>query len=297
MQKWLSVLLLLGVFAFPHTVRAQTDIKLTSIQVQLWPEYDQPSMLVIYDFKLSADTSLPINVDVRIPKDGNLVAVASQNTDGTLVDYTDYEGPTTSGDWQVITLKIQTQADYHLEYYEPINKTGDMRQFSYLWPGDYATDDFNMNVRIPVDTTNITTDPIMGSTQSSDGTSFLFKDFGPQAAGQQFTLNVNYTKTSDTLAAQQAVKPSLPLGGDTPGRVMLSNYLPYFLGGVTVVLILAGLVFFWQSNRINKSTVRKRHPRVENEAQSDVYCHQCGTRAHASDRFCRVCGTKLRVGE
>ena len=299
MRKWLAVLFFFGVFAFPFSASAQTQapLKLTSLQVQLWPEYDQPSVLVICDFELPAATPLPITVNFPIPKDGNLVAVASQSSDGNLLN-TDYTGPTTSGDLQIVSVKVQTQAIYHLEYYQPITKTGNTRQFTFLWPGNYAADDFNMNVRIPLDTTNITTEPIMSSSQSSDGTNYLMKDFGPLAANQQFTLNVNYTKTSDTLAAQQTVKPSQPLGSNTPGRVMLSNYLPYFLGGVGIVLIAGGLVYFWQSNRGRKSSDRKRHTKSDpNEAQSDVYCHQCGTRAHGTDRFCRVCGTKLRLAE
>ncbi len=302
MRKWLALLFVFGMFALPFSVSAQTpapaSLKLTKLQVQLWPEYDQPSMLVIVDFQVPTATALPITVDFPIPKDANLVAVASQSTDGNLLN-TEYAGPTTSGDWQIISIKVATLSTYHIEYYEPITKNGDTRNFTYMWPGAYATDDFNMNVRIPVDTSNITTDPIMTASQSSDGTSYLTKDFGAIAASEQFTLKVNYIKTSDTLSAQQTVKPSQPLGPNTEGRVMLSNYLPYFLGGVGIVLIAGGLIYFWQSNRSRKSGDRKRHTKAESstEATSDIYCHQCGTRAHSGDRFCRVCGTKLRLGE
>lgn len=225
------------------------------------------------------------------------MAVATLSTDGNLLN-ADYAGPTTSGNWQIVSVKVSTQSTYHIEYYQPITKDGETRQYSYVWPGAYATDDFSMNVRVPVDTTTITTDPIMTSSQSSDGTSYLTKDFGPLSAGQQFTLNVNYIKTTDALSAQQTVKPSQPLGPDTQGRVMLSNYLPYALGVVGVVLIAGGLIYFWQSNRGRKSSDRKRHVKAEDkEATSDTYCHQCGARAHNNDRFCRVCGTKLRLGE
>ena len=49
-------------------------------------------MLVIYDFKLPASTTVPVNVAIRFPKEANLVAVASQAADGSLL-YTDYLGP------------------------------------------------------------------------------------------------------------------------------------------------------------------------------------------------------------
>lgn len=299
MRKWLAVLLFLGIFAFPFSARAQNEIKLTGVQVQLWPEYDQPSMLVIYDFKLPDGIKLPVNISIRFPAEASLVAVASQSADGSLLN-TDYVGPTKTADqnWQTVTVNIQTQATYHIEYYQPLSKSGQQRQFSYIWPGDFPVDDLSISVRVPVDTTNMITDPIMKATQSADGTSYLIKDFGAQGTGQEFSLQVSYTKTTDNLTvSQQNIQPSQPLGANTPGRVMLTNYLPYILGGLGILLIAGGLLYFWQSSRGRQLRGRKRHAaaQTEEEVGSDIYCHQCGTRARVHDRFCRVCGTKLRV--
>ncbi len=297
MRRWLVVAFLAGVLAFPFSARAQNPIKMASLQVQLWPEYDQPSMLVIYDFKLPDGSKLPVNVSVSFPKDANLVAVASQAADGSLLT-TDYVGPTVQGSSQSVTVQIQTQATYHLEYYEPLSKTGKQRQYTYVWAGDYAVDDLGISVRIPVDTSIMTTNPIMKSTQGSDGTSYLTKDFGALGAGQKLTLQVDYTRTSDKLSVSQPnVQPSEPLSPSTPGRVMLSNYLPYILGVLGLLLIIGGSVYFWQSSRGRSLRSGRRHaPRAPDEGKSDIYCHQCGARAQVGDRFCRICGTKLRPG-
>jgi hypothetical protein len=300
MHRWLSLLLLGATFFFPLQARAQSPTTLSSLKVELWPEYDQPSVLVIYDFKLPDSLKLPVNVSVRFPKDANLIAVASQTTDGSLLN-TDYLGPSIGDTWQTVTVQIQTPATYHMEYYEPLTKQGKVRQFSYLWPGDYAIADFSVSVRIPVDTSNITTDPALQAIQSSDGTPYLAKDFGPLEAGQQWPLQLNYTKTSETLgASQQHLQPSQPLGPNTPGRVMLSNYLPYVLGALGFALIIGGSIYFWQSSRGRRMRGggRQRHAGPKEEAtDSDVYCHQCGTRAQMADRFCRVCGAKLKLPE
>ncbi len=298
MRRQLVILLVLGIFAFPHTAGAQSPIKLAGLQVQLWPEYDQPSMLVIYDFKLPDDIKLPVNVSMSLPEDANLVAVASQAKDGNLLN-TDYVGPSVSNGWQIVTVQIQTPATYHLEYYEPISKSGKQRQFTYLWPGDYAADDFSISLRVPVGTTNVVTDPSMKSTQSADGTAYMIKDFGALGAGQQFTLQINYTKLTDNLGvAPENVQPSQPLSSNTPGRVMLSNYLPYIFGVLGLVLIVGGSVYFWQSSRGRQPFARKRHSApAGNDPKGGIYCHQCGARAETGDRFCRVCGTKLRLSE
>ena len=134
MRKCLAFAILMGALFSSLSARAQTPIKLSSLQVQLWPEYDQPSMLVIYDLRLPDDTKLPISITLQLPKDANLVAVASQAADGSLLN-ADYQGPTMGDSRQTISLQIPTAAIYHIEYYEPLSKTGDERHFSYRLGG------------------------------------------------------------------------------------------------------------------------------------------------------------------
>ncbi len=300
MRKWLVLAILTGTIFSSIRAHAQTPIALSTLQIQLWPEYDQPSMLVIYDFRLPADAKLPISISLRFPKEANLVAVASESADGSLLN-TDYQGPSVGDTWQTIAVQIQTAVTYHIEYYQPLSREGSMRQFSYVWPGDYPVTDLTISARMPLDATNVSTDPQMQSSQSSDGTPYLTNDFGAVAAQQQVPVQLSYSKTSDSLtASRQDLQPSQPLGAATPGRVMLSNYIPYILGILGLALIVGGFVYFWQSSR-GRVLARARHHRRVSERQerpgSEVYCHQCGTRAHPDDRFCRVCGTRLRQPE
>jgi hypothetical protein len=78
-MRKLFIILMLGVlFVFVSFASAQSDVTLASVDVQLWPEYDQPSMLVIVDFLVDASTTLPVDLTFRIPKDANLIAVAGK---------------------------------------------------------------------------------------------------------------------------------------------------------------------------------------------------------------------------
>jgi hypothetical protein len=299
MRRSILPLLTLMLLALAEPAAAQSAVTLESIHVQLWPEYDQPSMLVIYDFKLPPDAKLPSSVSIAFPASANLIAVASQASDGSLLN-TDYVGPTTSGEWKTITVHVQTAAVYHLEYYQPLNRTGQDREFTYFWLGDYPVGDFSLSVRKPVDTTSITTDPPMQAQQASDGATYLSNDFGALAQGRGLSVEVKYARTSDSLSAsQQDLQPSQPIDSNTAGRVMLSNYLPYVAGALGVVLIVGGIIFYWQSNRAGDRGREKRHkPAEDPDRHADaIYCHQCGTRAQDGDRFCRVCGTRLRPPE
>lgn len=298
MRRWLAIALLAGIFAFPVTARAQNPIKLSMLQVQLWPEYDQPSMLVIYDFKLPDGVRLPVSVSLDFPKEANLVAVASQSSDGSLLN-TDYIGPTVNEAGQSVTIQIQTATVYHVEYYQPLVRTAEQREFNYVWPGDYAIDDISVSVRVPPNTTSIVTDPPMKSTKAADGSSNLIKDFGALPAGQQFPLKLTYVRTADTLSVPgETVQPSKPVGSNTPGRVLFSNYLPYILGVIGIVAIGVAVIYFLQPRNRHIALRRRTHTkRIESQAKSDMHCHQCGARAQPGDRFCRVCGTPLRTEE
>ena len=59
MRKLMLIFMLGMFFAFPFSVSAQSDTTLSFVTVQMWPEYDDPSMLVIVDFQTAANTTLP----------------------------------------------------------------------------------------------------------------------------------------------------------------------------------------------------------------------------------------------
>lgn len=298
MRKWLLILLLGMFFVFPNFVFAQSNLTLANVSVQLWPEYDQPSMLVITDFEVPATTTLPVDLTFRIPKDANLIAVASYTADGSLANAV-FEGPKDDGEWQSFNVTMDSTAA-RFEYYQPITFNGNQRIFSYLWDGVYATDAFNIRVLEPADTTSLTTTPNLASMEQKDGLKYYYGDPVKLASGEQFVLNLEYQKTSDALiVSAPGVQPAGPVDENTPGRVSLSNYLPYLIGGLGVVMIVGGLVYYLRSGKNGaKKSRRRQHANASaEESDSDVYCAQCGTRAHTGDRFCRVCGSRIRQME
>src|SRR6185295_14062720 len=117
MRKWLVFVLLFGLIIFPSTAGAEGGTKLDSLNIELWSEYDQPSMLVINQFVVSQDTPLPASVTLRFPKEGNLSAVAVQNNDGKL--YTiDFAPPAEQGNWQTVTINVESYQPHRIEYYQ-----------------------------------------------------------------------------------------------------------------------------------------------------------------------------------
>jgi len=279
---------------FPAPAHAQGAMTLESLKVSLWSEYDQPSMLVIYDIKLSPDIPLPANLDVRIPVEGNITAVAYLAGDQLL--NTEYAGPQQDSQWQTITLFIKQNATYRIEYYQPLTRKGDDRSFNYEWAGDYTVDHFSVEVKVPGDSTAIQSTPSLPFAPDSP---FLTGTVSatPFKAGDTYQLQLSYRRPGDeTVFAPSSpqVSASEPITQNTPGRVTLNN-LPYILGIVGVVLIVGAIYYFRQTNPQPEIKSRKRTRKASDDA-AQIYCHECGARAHEEDRFCRICGTKLRMG-
>jgi hypothetical protein len=301
MRRSLIGVVFLGVILamVPGSVSAQSPITLSSVQVQLWPEYDQPSMLVILDFQLASGTELPASVAILFPKEANLMAVAMQAPDGSLLN-ADYLESKDAVDWQSVTVQVQSPTTYRIEYYQPLTRTGQTRAFTFQWPGNLAVQDLGVSVRVPADATNVITDPALQTAQSNDLAQYLAGSFGAQDAGQGVTFNISYSRTSEALTApQQGLQPTQPLDASTPGRVMISNYLPYLLGALGLILIGGGALYFWQAGRA-RTPRSARHGGVTHvppRHAEEMHCHECGTRAREGDRFCRVCGTRLRTAE
>jgi hypothetical protein len=291
------LILLVGMFlAFPISASAQSGATLSSVTVQLWPEYDQPSMLVIVDFQVATVSALPVTLDFRIPLDAELIAVAADAGGGQFLNVP-YEEPTVAGEFQVFNMVIEDNQPHRFEYYQPMVFNDNERVFTFLWDNEYAVESFQYLFLEPLDVTRVSLDPNYTAQESFNGLTYY--DGAPVKldAGEQYTLNISYEKTSDTLVSQaQTVQIAEPVNEDTPGRVSLTNSLPYIIGGLGVIMIVGGLMYYFQWGRNAGKNKQRRRPShaSEESGSTSVYCPQCGARAKSSDRFCRTCGARLR---
>lgn len=298
-MRKLILILLLGMFlAFPFSASAQESSTLSVVTVQLWPEYDDPSMLVIVDFQLAETTPLPAMLTFRIPADANLIAVAADIGGGQFINVP-YEAPVADGDVLVFNMSIEDYNPHRYEYYQPLSFDGEARLFSYLWNNLYAVESFQYLFLEPLDVTSVTLDPNFSSQEAFNGLNYYNGTPVSLAADEQYALNIRYQKTSNTLVSQaQSVQIAEPVNEDTPGRVSLTNSLPYIIGGLGVIMIAGGLAYYFQWGRrsagSNKPRKRTHVSNAESSGAEGAYCPQCGTRAKPGDRFCRTCGSRLR---
>lgn len=316
--------LLLPAAPFTAPVKAQESIRVSNVRVDIWPEYDQPTALIIYNISLDSSVKLPANLLLRIPAAaGKPHAVAWQSPDKALyeLNYT-----TTAGsEW--ITISFSTPApDIRIEYYDPSLKIdGTQRNFTFRWPGDYDVENLTLQIQQPVNATQMTFRPDAGSgQQAEDGLTYYNVIAGKVPAGTTFDLAMNYTKSDDVLtnpAQFQPATPNEPINASTSGRVMFDQFLPWILGGVGLLLILIGLLWYWRTSKVVPGVPagRSRHSAVKpvsgrrnpaavksaaggktataaesSGSEAPAFCSSCGKKVNPGDLFCRACGSKLK---
>jgi hypothetical protein len=297
-------LIFIALLLIPAAASGQEGITLSELQIDLWPEFDRPTMLAIYKGTLSPNVSLPANLTFRIPAaTGEPNAVALRQVDGNLfsVDY----NRQVNGEWSLISFTA-TMPQFQLEYYDPsLVKENNQRHYEYRWLGDYAIDQLIVRVQQPAGATDMRISPNMGSgLTGDDGLIYFSTDIGSISQGDGFTISLDYQKEGDALTSGNLqVEPSAPINSSAPGRIDLTSTLPWALGILGLLLIAGGGWWYWQSGREEVTEPKRRRRRVAagpsqpttQTSDGAIYCHQCGKRAEPSDRFCRACGTRLRT--
>ncbi len=288
---------LLALFVLAPSVQAQTDLSFDSVQVQLWPEYDRPSMLVILTFQLSQSTLLPAEFTIRIPaRAGEPNAVATLQDDQLV---TGEYSRTVNGDWSEITVQA-TSTVVQLEYYDPeLSQTDQPREFQFSWESDYPVNDLIVSVKQPLNASEMAIRPSLGSAQlAADGLATYTASMGSLPAGETFALDLSYQKADNALAFQPP-SPQTSGGETSPSTTGTPGGFPVWgwaLVGGGALLLVVGAIYLIRSNQMGETQSRYRQKKQSRPRPgAGVFCHQCGAQAGPGDKYCRECGTKLRL--
>lgn len=302
LKRIFALLLIFVIWSVP-TVRAQEVPSLDTLTIDLWPEYDDPGVLVIYKAILSPQVTLPAEVTFRIPVQAGEPSAVAVGPDPNSVADVVYDTQV-MGDWIDVSF-IATTPAIQFEYYDPgLVKDGSQRSYRYEWPGDLAVNSITAQIQHPIGASNVTVAPAAGRViQGGDGFAYNIIEVGALQAGIPFEINLSYQKDSDALSIQSLqIQPSATLSPGSVGMLNLGQWWIWLLAALGLFMIGGGGYWYWRLSR-QETPLKKerRHRRAapqatpEALAENAVYCHQCGKRASAGDRFCRSCGTRLRT--
>ncbi len=266
---------------------AQAAIVLSSLEIDLWPEYDRPGVLVIYRASIAPGASLPKPLSFRIPAAaGPPTAVAELRANGELVTL-EY-ARRVDGEVAIIEFTA-TRSRIQIEYYDPrIERDDATRSFTFTWPGDYEVGAFSVSAQQPDLARNLTINPpATRGEQGPNGLLYQTVTRSGVGAGEAVDIAVSYEKVTEQLSVETMLPAEPPsVGGSATDAAVGASYLVLAVGGV--LAFAAGLVLLLalRSRRRGTDTVAV--------GGSSRFCTQCGATARPGDRFCHGCGTAIR---
>ncbi|MBI5653266.1 MAG: hypothetical protein HZC40_22895, partial [Chloroflexi bacterium] len=158
------------IFTLAPRAFAQDPNRLSTFKIQVWPEYDRPTVLVIIDGTLADKSNLPREISVLIPTPAELLVATYATPDGTSFAP---EQPTKTKDlgdgWTSITFTINSPT-FRIEYYhDALQGTAD-KTLNFAYKLFAPADSIAIEFQQPLRATNFATTPAMTATRTdTDG--------------------------------------------------------------------------------------------------------------------------------
>ena len=285
------LLLILVMLMLPGTGHTQDKITaIDSLAVEIWPDYDRASVLVLLTGTLPADTKLPASITLPIPASAQLNAVARiDSSDGEMISITTFTR--TQDEITFVTTDLQ----FRVEYYYPYTIDNDHHTFTFTWSTDLPVDNFQIRIQQPKAATSLTTVPgTIEVASEEDGFTYHAFPIKSVPAGQPFSLTVDYIMGSDQLSVASLTSPGEP-GSASPlaakGKAGINWSIVVIVVGALIIII----VLVWQivARRAGSNSPESHQAEFKSKTPS-TYCTNCGNQTAKEDKFCSKCGSALK---
>lgn len=312
-----AVVLLLAamVFGAVTLVRAQETpgTEILELQVDLWPQFDDPRLLVIYKGTTASPPTQPLRFP--LPAGAEVNAVAHLDDQDQLLNEP-WESQA-SGNRQVITFTPATTR-FQLEYYIDVIGSGPEKSFSLdIDVGDQPVGLLGISVQQPAGASSLQGQPpLSGPVAGAFGLSYFARQIENVRPGQTVKQSVTYSKPDDSLSVEKIGPPASGLPATQPQQDAVPSdsgfatnladrsATRFWLPIAATVVIVIGLVLLGlgalRARRAQslpptpepRSRGRRVRPRRADVAEGAArFCHVCGAPFESEDRFCAECGT------
>lgn len=296
LQRLLTWFLFGTAVLLPLPAAQITSVKAQTVEINIWPEYDQPAVLVIYNIELAESVSLPAQVTLRIPsaaqKPYSVTYMEQANSAPNPLGHRLY----LEENW--LRLVFTTPSRYlRIEFYDPrLNTKQPQRFYSYEWPADFAAERVVLHIQEPAGAMRMQLPRRFGEgVKGSDGLTYYSANVGATDVGDSFTLSLAYEKdNAQPSFSEQNVQSNAPISASTPGRFNIRSALPWLLSTLGILFLVSAIILFLLRSVTQPQPIvpRSTIPSAANPDQA--HCPTCGRRASPTDHYCRACGTRLR---
>lgn len=294
----LGLLALAGAIYLPVVAQAP-GLVIQQASLQLWPEYDDPGLLVIFSGRFTDTVAFPQQVAFPLPAGARDIQATMQDASGTLLVQP----------WQNVNGKLTYTLPgpaFHVEYYLDRPPSGNERELNYTFEAAYPILGLEVLLQEPARAIGFSATPQPErSFPGPDG--FIYHQLTRLnlAAGDRLPITIRYTKTDqgpsvmDTKLTGSPSAPQPTAGSPAPRETRWLALALIGLGGAA----LTGAVVYWLLQRRRPSPIPEPGSRSKPVAPASgrvgrdsksAFCTQCGRQLGPDDRFCGSCGTPRR---
>ncbi len=271
------------------------------MKVSVWPEYDEPRVLVIYEGEFADASPFPRRVSFRLPAGAEVSQVCALRPSGEHLCQL-YE-LATDADGVTLTYELPIPTFFLEFYYHPIDGAGE-RSLNYEFTPLSAVESLQLEVQQPARATNFRLDPPTTLRQSDGaGLTYFLYNYEKVEAGKPIKVGISYAK-SDAKPSTEKKQPSASAGAGTTSGGFATSWVIIAAGMVAVGGVVGySLLSRRQSYRARYSPVygagRVPAPPATSHGtgrQKAVvrFCSACGEPVGPSARFCAMCGEPVR---
>jgi len=286
--------LIAGLSAQPGYAQTQSDIQLESVSLQLLPEFNRPSVYVIYEINLNEAQPLPQELLIEVPAEAQILNVLNFTPQGRPVELPYEESQI--GFWKDLRLSPMAYR-VRIAFQDPnLVRQGNERQYDLQWLSIYPVTALSVTVRRPLGASEITSQPVLNALEDLlEGYQYYSAEFGTVPAGEMFTLTLSYTKDTGAFPALP-VAPAVPIDDAAQGRTPspVSVILWLLLASVAIMIIVTLFHLWVRANLADKRARIVQGVGILNPEKQFYFCHECGMRSRLGDSYCCNCGTELR---
>jgi hypothetical protein len=291
--KGLLLLLITGVSSLfgilqlaAQVYSADEPTSLTNVTLWIYPEYDDPRLLVMLEGQISG-ANTPAQIRFLVPTQAEMFSAGSKDAQGTYTGGPPDRSSSSIPGWDIISYDLKNPT-FRVEYYDPIIIGKIEKTIAYDFISLYPINSLEVIVQVPSAASNFSSIP--QGNQASEGNFKVYSSkYTDIQANQSLHFDISYLKSD----------PNPSLVGATPSNQGNGtwNLLPFLIFGG--VIIIAG-TFIWAIKATRKerkshySSVKKDRISGSEKSLPNKYCSQCGKRLELPSKFCPYCRQKLK---
>ena len=285
----------------PSAARGGEELRINQLSVSVWPEYDDPRILVIYRGAFAEESVFPAWVDFYIPEGSEIIGAGKTTPQGELLlqEYNIHE----ERGRQVISINLSTPT-FFLEYYHDPFSGKTQKSFEQRIENKYPVDSLTVAVQQPLKAESFTLAPQADSRRTdTQGFSDHLYDFQDLAAESSVKISVSYKKDDPNPSMPRQTTAQQGAGEAPYGDGETAPDVKTGMSGVTftgIILLAAAVVVaaaFIMRKKAEKRVENSRGPHERTAGREGwKFCPCCGAELKKDYRFCPSCGHSLKRG-